>query len=89
MASPVTAKCSLFNTKRKFKKHSFDNAVFIEDVYRGQRVFTRILDERLVKELITYVIRRVKQVIDNHVTEDRIDDTTYTRRPQNAAKRRR
>ena len=52
-------------TQRRFKqnKHSFDNQAFIEDVYQGQNAFVRRDDEEKVKELITFTIRRIKQVL--------------------------
>ena len=36
---------------------------FINDVWLGQTVFARRGDEALVKELITYVIERVKEAV--------------------------
>ena len=48
------------------KSRNYDNKAFIEDVFLGQKAFIRRDDEENVKELITYTIRRIKQILDNH-----------------------
>ena len=64
------------------KPYNFESPEFIQDVANLQTVFRRRGEEEKVKELITYVIRRVRQVIEftPHESSPIIYDFTHPRK---------
>lgn len=63
-------------------KIKFDNAAFIEDVWRGQTAFIRRDDEQNAKELITYTIERIKECMKLPPNEPRIYGVIFEFRQQ-------
>lgn len=74
------------NYQRRVGERNFDNAAFIEDVYQEQRAFRRRDDDEVkIKELITYVICRIKQRLNKNIPKDH-QGVTFQFKQTNAPK---